>query len=147
MSATITAADGQICTVQLTDGRSFVRHRDHVKHRACSTSGVSGQADLALPQSAMLVPPPPAPAPTALEARTVPLSAALEAPPALTSVAPGALATSVPTALGTPSETASFALRSPRQYRLIRPSCVQLCLRLVARVGCEVRWSVTECSW
>ena len=64
---TITAADGQICTVQLADGRVFTRHRDHVRARVCAQpSCLSGQADPTRPIPETTVPAFSARAPDAL---------------------------------------------------------------------------------
>ncbi|XP_043229845.1 uncharacterized protein K02A2.6-like isoform X2 [Amphibalanus amphitrite] len=65
----VTAAGGQICTVQLADGRIFTRHRDHVRPRVCALpSLVPGQADPAQPVPETTTPAHSALAPSALEA-------------------------------------------------------------------------------
>ncbi|XP_043200519.1 uncharacterized protein K02A2.6-like isoform X3 [Amphibalanus amphitrite] len=65
----VTAAGGQICTVQLADGRIFTRHRDHVRPRVCALpSLVPGQADPAQPVPETTTPAHSARAPSALEA-------------------------------------------------------------------------------
>ena len=65
----VTAASGQICTVQLADGRIFTRHRDHVRPRVCALpSLVPGQADPAQPVPENTIPAHSARAPSALEA-------------------------------------------------------------------------------
>ena len=67
--AEVEAVDGQLCRVRLPDGRSFVRHRDHVRPRvACSVSEVEPPP-----------PPPSAPAPRASD--RVPVSGVLEPVP------------------------------------------------------------------
>ena len=67
--AEVEAVDGQLCRVRLSDGRSFLRHRDHVRPRvACSVSEAEPPP-----------PPPPAPAPRASD--RVPVSGVLESVP------------------------------------------------------------------
>ena len=81
----VTAAGGQICTVELADGRIFTRHRDHVRPRVCALpSLVPGQADPAQPVPETTLPAYSARAPSALEALCAGAPAALDASPPTT---------------------------------------------------------------
>ena len=134
---TITAGDGQICTVQLADGRSFTRHRDHVRPRVCTLpSCVSGRADPAPPVPDTTIPSHCARAPDALEARSAPASAASETLSAL-EPQPRTSAAAAPAAPGTLPESA------PPSVPVVSPPC-SVVLRRSARVRrAPARYGVT----
>ena len=91
----IVAADGQACTVQLTDGRSFTRHRDHIRHREWT----------------------PAPAPVTPEASPVPTPVAPEWSPAPVPAKPASTSAVLESRPATPAPDVSVPLRRSNRER------------------------------
>ena len=121
---TIISADGQACTVLLTDGRTFTRHRDHIRHRVCGPPAPS-QAPPALVTP---VPALSAPAPTALEPHSAPAPAVPEAHPASAPEACPVPAPEAPAAVAPAAPVAHPALDQtpPRRSQRNRRAPVRL---------------------
>ena len=106
--ATVISADGQTCTVTLADGRSFTRHRDHVRHRVCGPP-------VSRPPPVPVTPARPAPPLIGFEPYTAPALAVPAVRPAAAPEARYAPAPEVSSASAVPVARPASMLTPPQQ--------------------------------